>query len=86
MMNYKLVPNGIAAVPNTNGKFAGPVYDILETTTNQIVAEGISGHNSEAKNLCRKLNMGGGFDGNTPSFFLARIPRRAYLNESEDVV
>lgn len=73
MMNYKLVPAGIAAVPNTDGKFSGPVYDILETATEQTVAWGIPGAHNQAKALCRNLNMGGGFDGNTPPFFLARL-------------
>ncbi len=82
MMNYKLVQAGIETVPDTNGKFAGAVYDILETTTDQIVAEGIHGYRDEAKRLCRHLNMGGGFDGNTPSFFLARIPRQAFFENN----
>ncbi len=64
MMNYKLVANA----PD-NGKF----YDILETTTDQIVAEGIC--KEEAKSLARHCNMGGFFDGWTPSFFLQSIPR-----------
>ena len=74
MMNYKLVQAGIANIPNTDGKFAGPAYNILETSTGQTVVEGVLGYKDEAKKLCRHLNMGGGFDGNTPSFFLARIP------------
>jgi hypothetical protein len=73
MMNYKLVQKGIDTIPNTDGRFAGAVYDILETTTDQIVAEGIHGYKDEAKRLCRHLNMGGGFDGFTPSFFLAKL-------------
>jgi hypothetical protein len=63
MMNYKLVPNA----PNGG-------YNILETTTGQIVVEG----KDEAKQLCRHLNMGGGFDGSTPSFFLTRLPTVEY--------
>ena len=74
MMNYKLVQTGMAVVPGTDGKFSGPVYDILETSTDQIVLENVSGHNNEAKRLCRHLNMGGGFDGFTPAFLLQKIP------------
>lgn len=74
MMNYKLVANGITDIPYTNGDYACTAYDILETTTNQIVAEKVRGFNDEAKQLCRHLNMGGGFDGCTPSFFLTRLP------------
>jgi len=80
MMNYKLVPAGIATVPNTDSKFSAQVYDILETATDQIVARGIPGAHNQAKALCRQLNMGGGFDGNTPPFFLAQIPKRAFLD------
>jgi len=84
MMNYKLVPAGIATVPNTDGKFAGPVYDILETATDQIVAQSIPGTHNQAKALCRQLNMGGGFDGSTPAFFLVQIPKRAFLDVNEE--
>jgi len=74
MMNYKLVQTGVTDIHNTDGKYVTQVYDILETATDQTVIEGIHGYKDEAKKLCRHLNMGGGFDGNTPSFFLARIP------------
>ena len=59
-MNYKLVANGITDIPYTNGDYVCTAYDILETTTNQIVAEKVRGFNDEAKQLCRHLNMGGG--------------------------
>ena len=75
MMNYKLVQTGMAVVPGTDGKFMGPVYDILETATDQVVASSVQGGTApnQAKALCRHLNMGGGFDGKTPSFFLNAI-------------
>lgn len=66
MMNYRYV--------NTNRTTddAPEICDVLETTTNQAIKTGMSLR--AAKDLCRHLNMGGGFDGFTPSFFLARIP------------
>ena len=78
MMNYKLIETGIADVPNTNGEYVTQVYDILETKTNQVVASSVPAYLNEAKNACRFLNMGGGFDGNTPSFFLERIPKQTF--------
>lgn len=57
-MNYKIVEN--------NGKF-----DILETATKLIIKTFAT--REEAKALMRKLNFGGGFDGNTPAFFLKNI-------------
>lgn len=57
-MNYKLVEN-------TNDR---KLYDVLETSTEQVVAS-YSEYN-EARKFMRFLNLGGGFDGWTPSFFL----------------
>ena len=76
MMNYRLVPNGMTKVPNTD--VSCPAYDILETTTGQIVVEKVRGFSDETKQLLRHLNMGGGFDGSTPSFFLTRLPTVEY--------
>lgn len=75
MMNYTLVnkPGEWEAVPDTDGKYVAFLYDIQETKTGHVVATK-SAHASEAKRLCRHLNMGGGFDGWTPAFFLERIP------------
>ena len=56
MMNYKIVIDPTGA-------------DILETTTKQIVNTK-SLMNEDAKKLCRNLNLGGGFDGWTPAFFV----------------
>lgn len=41
---------------------------VIETTTNQVIKKFDS--SEEAKKACRHLNLGGGFDGHTPSFFL----------------
>lgn len=74
-MNYRLIskPGEWSPIPNTDGKYVTQNYDILETQTNQIVAENVPGFNDEAKRLCRHLNLGGGFDGWTPDFFLKRL-------------
>lgn len=73
MMNYKLVQTGVADIHNTGGKYITQVYDIVETPTNQIIASNVPAYLNEAKNKCRHLNMGGGFDGFTPAFFLEKL-------------
>jgi hypothetical protein len=77
MMNYKLVQTGVADIRNTDGEYVTKVYDIIETATDQVVRSGIPAYMNKANNACHHLNMGGGFDGYTPSFFLAPFPRRA---------
>jgi hypothetical protein len=47
------------------------VSDVLEIETNQIIKNNIP--TQKAKELCRHLNFGGGFDGHTPAFFLENI-------------
>lgn len=75
MMNYKLVATGsnVEIRQNKDASFVSETFNILETPTNQIVASDIPAYNNQAKSLCRHLNMGGGFDGFTPSFFLSKI-------------
>jgi hypothetical protein len=51
-------------------------YEILETQTDQVVYTTPS--DDKAKNLCRDLNLGGFFDGQTPAFFLTQIPRPTF--------
>lgn len=47
------------------------VAKIIETTTNQVIDHFlIESEMAEAKKLLKHLNMGGGFDGSTPAFFL----------------
>ena len=41
---------------------------VIETTTNQVIRK--FNNAEEAKMACRHLNLGGGFDGHTPNFFL----------------
>ena len=68
MMNYKLV-NYTAHIDAPSTHYA----DILETTTDQVIKSAM--HVPAARELLRYLNMGGGFDGWTPAFFLERIPQ-----------
>jgi len=42
-------------------------YDILEKNTGTLIQIGYSEKN--ARNTCRKLNLGSGFEGWTPPFF-----------------
>lgn len=57
-MNYKIVQD-------SNG------YNVLETPTDQVI-ETFNNH-SDAKRLMKHLNLGGGFDGATPNFFLKNV-------------
>lgn len=75
MMNYKIVnkPGEWAEIPGTDGKYVTTLVDILETKTNQVIVKDVPSHPGRAKAICRHLNMGGGFDGFTPAFFLERL-------------
>ena len=44
------------------------MYDILEETTNQVIKSFPGDRFLEARAFMRHLNLGGGFDGWTPSF------------------
>ena len=44
------------------------VFTVIEKTTDQVIRS--FGNTKEAKAFLRHLNLGGGFDGWTPSFFL----------------
>lgn len=70
MMNYKVENTG-RMIDVGNG-FAMSCADVVETTTNQTIKSNIS--STEAKALARHLNLGGGFDGKTPAFFLEAFP------------
>ena len=60
-MNYK--------IQNENKTFS-----VLETRTNQVI--GSFKEQQEAKKLLRHLNLGGCFDGYTPSFFLTSVGKK----------
>ena len=76
MVNYKVQPTGewepIPSVtqPGTMSGYVQSTFKIVETTTDLTVKTGLS--RTEAKELCRHLNFGGGFDGWTPTFFLEK--------------
>lgn len=70
MMNYKIENTG--RIIDVGNGFGEPSADVVETTTNQTIKSDIG--LSKAKALARYLNMGGGFDGFTPAFFLANVP------------
>ena len=53
-MSYKVIEN------NLN-------YDIIETSTDTVIK--VNYIEKTARECCRKLNLGGGFNGWTPSFF-----------------
>ena len=57
-MNYKIV--------NENN-----TYNVFETATEQVIRSFFTV--DEAKKFLRHLNLGGGFDGWSPSFFLKKI-------------
>jgi hypothetical protein len=61
MVNYKL-----QAIDND-------IFHVVEVTTDQVIKDKIN--HREAKALCRHLNFGGGFDGNTPGFFLNKLEK-----------
>lgn len=58
-MNYKIIKQN---------EF---VSSIFETRTEQYIAMSLPAN--EAKDLCRSLNFGSGFDGWTPTFFNTQI-------------
>lgn len=49
-------------IKSTEGSF-----DILEKSTSVLIK--LEAEEQKAKDLCRKLNLGGGFNGWTPEFF-----------------
>jgi len=61
-MNYKIVPHPA-------GNNVMQVHSILETSTKQVITTKPMAY-EDAKNLCRNLNLGGGFDAWTPAFFV----------------
>ena len=66
MVNYK--------VTNYTAKLSLPAIhlaDVLEVPTGLTIRSQVPV--GEARELCRHLNFGGGFDGYTPSFFLQKL-------------
>lgn len=75
MVNYK-VTNYQAHISNPSKQTA----DVVEINTNQTIKAGVSVQ--EARELCRQLNFGGGFDGHTPAFFLEKCKGLVFTEES----
>lgn len=46
-------------------------YDILEKDTGLLIK--LSCSEEKARNLCRKMNLGSGFNGWTPPFFTMKV-------------
>ena len=67
-MNYKIV-EGLMHPKNSEKNC--PIFKVLETNTDQVL--GVFKDLKEAKQLLRHLNLGGGFDGWTPSFILKQV-------------
>lgn len=55
-----------AIKPTTNLR-----YHVVETSTGNLVSSDLK--EPQAKKLCRHLNVGGGFEGFTPDFFLRNV-------------
>lgn len=66
MMNYRYINT-----TSHNGQDGMEVCNIVENNTNQVIKTGLI--LQKAKGVVRHLNMGGGFDGWTPTFFLNKI-------------
>ena len=60
----------------------GTVYDIVEKSTNYIVRT--LSCEKKALSLKRGLNLGKGFNGSTPGFFVREIPLKIYNEEYDD--
>jgi uncharacterized FlaG/YvyC family protein len=67
-MNYKIVE---ALMWPETSELNCPIFNVVETSTNQIIKTFPAP--KEAKEFMRHLNLGGGFDGWTPSFMLKKI-------------
>jgi hypothetical protein len=77
MVNYKMQPTG--HIVDVGGGFSIAGADVIETKTNQVIASSIP--MPDAKAMARHLNLGGGFNGSTPAFFLNKPGK---LNNQEE--
>ena len=77
MVNYKVINECMVPVNTPLGGYEAGYSerggDILEIKTDQIVIRKLGLR--KAKEMVRHLNFGGGFDGFTPAFFLARTAK-----------
>ena len=74
MVNYKMEPTG--RIVDIGGGFGVAGADVIETKTDQVIASSIPMR--EAKAMVRHLNLGGGFNGSTPAFFLNKPGKLNY--------
>jgi hypothetical protein len=78
MVNYKMQPTG--HIVDVGGGYGIAGADVVETKTDQVIASSIP--MPEAKEMVRHLNFGGGFNGNTPSFFLQKSKSLEFQDDS----
>ena len=76
MVNYK-VTNYTADISSPSDQVA----DVIEVSTNQTIRKSVPV--TEARAQCRQLNFGGGFDGFTPTFFLAKPEKYVFWSEED---
>jgi hypothetical protein len=74
-MNYDLI----------EGRVDSNKYDVLETTTDQVIKSFAGEKFTEARAFMRHLNLGGGFDGFTPSFLIKnfKIPEEKFASNTK---
>jgi hypothetical protein len=75
MVNYK-VTNYQAHISKPTKQTA----DVVEVTTGQTIKNQVPVQ--EARELCRGLNFGAGFDGLTPAFFLKKVQTIEFDDDS----
>jgi len=75
-MNYKTVE--ALMWPETSEKNC-PIFNVIETTTKQVIKTFKT--QKDAKEFMRHLNLGGGFDGWTPTFLLKNIGLQSKSSE-----
>jgi hypothetical protein len=63
-MNYKLIDSEEMLI---EGEYMHRTWDVVEIPTGISIKSSLK--KEEAKSLLRHLNLGGGFDGYTPTFF-----------------
>jgi hypothetical protein len=63
-MNYKLIDSEEMLI---EGDYMHRTWDVVEIPTGISIKSSLK--KEEAKSLLRHLNLGGGFDGYTPTFF-----------------
>ena len=76
MVNYKVVKYTAEISDPGNLK-----ADILEVNTGYTIGTNIPVQ--EARDTCRHLNFGGGFDGWTPAFFLEKREKYVFWSEED---